>query len=191
MNTAESSVLRVRDDALPVTRMVALAVAFAAALAVAAQVRVPLPFTPVPITLQTLVLYVGAAWLGTRMVLPGLALYVGMAILGVPVMSGWRGGLAAFTGATGGYILGWFVAAIVLSKLLDGRSPSWPRTVGSMGLASAIVLSCGTLHLGLLLDLSPGQAFLMGAAPFIPGDALKILLASSAVRRWTNPLSTR
>lgn len=191
MNTAETSVLGVRGDALPVARMVALTVAFAAALTVAAQIRVPLPFTPVPITLQTLVLYVGAAWLGTRMALPGLALYVGAAILGAPVLSGWRGGLAAFTGATGGYILGWFVAAMVLSIVLDGRLPSWRRTVGSVALASAIVLTCGAFHLALLLDLSPGQAFLMGVAPFIPGDALKTLLASIAVWRWPNPLSTR
>ncbi len=191
MNTAESSVLGVRDETLTVARVVALSVAFAAALALAAQIRIPLPFTPVPITLQTLVLYVGAAWLGSRLTLSGLTLYVGLAMLGVPVLSGWRGGPAAFAGATGGYILGWFVAAVVLSRLLDGRKQSWGRTVGSMAAASAIVLFCGTLHLALLLDLTPSQAFLLGAAPFVPGDALKILLASAAVRRWSNPLSVR
>ncbi len=191
MNTAESSVLGARDDVVSVARLLALSVAFAAALAVAAQIRIPLPFTPVPITLQTLVLYVGAAWLGRRAVLPGLVLYVGLAILGVPILSGWRGGLAAFTGATGGYLLGWFVAAIVLSTLLSGRSQSWRRTAGSMVVASVIILTCGALHLALLLDLSPVQAFLMGVAPFVPGDSLKILLASAAVRRWPNPLSTR
>ncbi len=191
MNSAEASVLGARDDTLPVARVVVLSVAFAATLALAAQVRIPLPFTPVPITLQTLVLYAGAAWLGRRATLSGLALYVGLAVLGLPLLSGWRGGAGAFVGATGGYILGWFVAAIVLSKLLDGRAHSWRRTAGSMVIASVVVLACGTLHLALLLDLTPAQAFLLGAAPFIPGDALKILLASAAVRGWPNPFSTR
>ncbi|HJO05215.1 MAG TPA: biotin transporter BioY, partial [Acidobacteriota bacterium] len=94
-------------------------------------------------------------------------------------------------GATGGYVLGWFVAAIVLSSLLDGRTYSWRRTAGSMVIASAIILTCGALHLAMLLDLSPAQAFLMGVAPFVPGDSLKILLASVLVRRWPNPLSAR
>ena len=191
MNIAGSDVLRVRNDAVPITRLLAQAVAFAAMLVVAAQIRIPLPFTPVPITLQTLALYVGVAWLGRRVAVPGLALYVGLAVVGLPVLSGWRGGLVAFTGATGGYVLGWFVAAIVLSSLLDGRTQSWRRTAGSMAIASAIILTCGALHLGLLFGLSPAQALLMGVAPFIPGDSLKILLASAAVRRWPNPLSAR
>ncbi len=191
MNTAGSSVLGVRQDAVPVTRVLVQSVAFAATLVVAAQARIALPFTPVPITLQTLALYVGVAWLGRRAAAPGLALYVGLAVLGAPVLSDWRGGLAAFTGATGGYVLGWFVAAIVLSSLLDGRTYSWRRTAGSMVIASAIILTCGALHLAMLLDLSPAQAFLMGVAPFVPGDSLKILLASVLVRRWPNPLSAR
>lgn len=161
------------------------------ALAIAAQLRIPLPFTPVPITLQTFMLYLGAAWLGTRVAQPGLALYVGAALIGAPVMSGFRGGLAAFTGATGGYILGWFVAILIVARLLDGGQKSTARTALAMAAGSAIILSCGALHLALLLDLSPQQAFLMGVAPFLPGDALKIFTASAIVRRWPNPFSLR
>ena len=171
---------------------VALGVAgFAMALAIAAQVRIPLPFTPVPITLQTFVLYLGAAWLGVRVAQPGLALYVGVALLGAPVMSGLRGGVAAFAGATGGYILGWFVAVMVVARLLDGGRKSPARTALAMAAGSAIILGCGALHLALLLDLSPQQAFLMGVAPFLPGDTLKILTASAILRRWPNPFSLR
>jgi biotin transporter BioY len=60
-----------------------------------------------------------------------------------------------------------------------------------MAAGSAIILSFGALHLALLLGLSPQEAFLMGVAPFIPGDVLKILTASAIVRRWPNPLSLR
>ncbi len=161
---------------------------FALALAAAAQVRILLPNNPVPITLQTFVLYSGAAVLATRTALAGVGLYVGLALIGLPVLSGLRGGLAAFGGATGGYVLGWFVAVLVLSRLLD-RQLSWARTAATMTLGTVIILFCGTLHLGLLLGLSPAQAFLMGAAPFIPGDVLKIVAASTLVRRWPSASS--
>ena len=74
---------------------------FALALAAAAQVRILLPNNPVPITLQTFILYSGAVVLATRTALAGVGLYVGLALIGLPVLSGLRGGLAAFGGATG------------------------------------------------------------------------------------------
>ena len=191
MPKALTRALEPRTDGLSAASVAFGVAGFALALAIAAQVRIPLPFTPVPITLQTFMLYLGAAWLGVRVAQPGLALYVGVALLGAPVMSGFRGGMAAFAGATGGYILGWFVAVLVVALLLDGGRKSTARTALAMAAGSAIILGCGALHLALLLDLSPQQAFLMGVAPFLPGDALKILSASAIVRRWPNPFSLR
>lgn len=170
-------------------RVLIQASGFAAALALAAQVRIPLPYTPVPITLQTFVLYLGAAWLGLRAAHGGLLLYVGAALLGLPVMSGFRGGAAAFAGATGGYILGWFVAVAVIATLLDGSRRSYGRVLASMLLGSAIVLAFGTLHLSLLLEASFPQALAMGVLPFLPGDLLKSATAAALVRRWPDPFS--
>lgn len=191
MSRALTRAFESRTDGRSAARVALGAAGFAVALAIAAQVRIPLPFTPVPITLQTFMLYLGAAWLGVRVAPPGLALYVGLALLGAPVMSGFRGGMAAFAGATGGYILGWFVAVLVVARLLGDGQRTAGRTALAMAAGSAIILSCGALHLALLLDLSPQQAFLMGVAPFLPGDALKILTASAIVRRWPNPFSLR
>jgi biotin transport system substrate-specific component len=191
MPKAVTRALDARDGSLSAATMALGAIGFAVALAIAAQVRIPLPFTPVPITLQTFVLYLGGAWLGLRVGIPGLALYVGAALLGAPVMSGMRGGMAAFTGATGGYILGWFVAVLIVSRLLDGRATTMRRAALSMAAGSAVILTCGALHLALLLELDFAQAFLLGVAPFIPGDVLKILTASAIVGRWPNPTSIR
>lgn len=191
MNTVDSRALSARSDSAVLVRAVVAAAGLALALTLAAQVRIPLPFTPVPITLQTFVLYLGAAWIGPRIAAAGVGLYVGAALLGAPVMSGMRGGLAAFTGATGGYIVGWFLAVLLLGMLLDGSRRPWAANAGAMAAASGLILFCGALHLALLLDLGPVQAFLMGVAPFLPGDALKILTASALVRRWPNPTSMR
>lgn len=191
MITAETRALERRDQVRAAARAGLAAVAFAGALALAAQVRIPLPFTPVPITLQTFVLYLGGAWLGGRIAVSGLAAYVGAALVGIPVLSGLRGGLAAFTGATGGYIVGWLLALLLLGTLLRGERPGWATSMGSMFAASSLILFCGALHLALLLDLGPAEAFLLGVAPFMPGDVLKILSASAAVRRWPNPFGLR
>ena len=58
-------------------------------------------------------------------------------------------------------------------------------------MASMLILGCGALHLALLLQLSPWQAFVMGVAPFIPGDTLKILIAATLLRRRPNLLALR
>ncbi len=191
MITAANRALELRSRSISTARLAVLAVTFAGTLAIAAQVRIPLPFTPVPITLQTFVLYLGASWLGARVAIPGLLVYVGGALLGFPLLSGLRGGMAAFAGATGGYILGWLVAVLLVSRLVDGRRRSWISTAGAMALGSTVILSFGALHLGLLLRLSPIDAFVMGVAPFAPGDALKIFTASALVRRWPNLLALR
>ena len=186
-----SRTLTARSDVAPRVVAVAAALGLSLALAVAAQLRIPLPFTPVPITLQTLVIYVAAVWLGPRAALSGIGLYLCAALAGVPVMSGFRGGAAAFAGATGGYIIGWFLAAYALGKLVDGRSSSLPRIVGAMLVASAVILSCGALHLGLWMQLTWFEALLLGVAPFVLGDLLKIAVATTLVRRWPNPIGLR
>jgi biotin transport system substrate-specific component len=192
MSTADSRALAARPDTLSWTMVAAASLGLALALTAAAQIRIPLPFTPVPITLQTLVLYVGAAWLGPRLAVSGIGLYVGAALLGMPVMSGLRGGVAAFAGATGGYVLGWFLAAVVVGSLLvPWAASSWRRSAIAMAAGSAVILFTGALHLALLLDLSAADAILLGVLPFLPGDALKILVASALVRRWPNPMAAR
>ena len=177
----------------PLSRTVSLAVALgiAAALAISAQLRIPLPFTPVPVTLQTLVVSLGAAWAGPATTIGAVLLYAAAALAGVPVLSGFRGGPEAFVGATAGYIVGWLLAAFVIGRLLDGRPTSWSRAVSVLSLGTAVILFCGALHLALFLGLSITQTLLMGVVPFLPGDVLKIALAAGAVRRWPNPGAPR
>ena len=84
MLVSKRSSLVARSPATHALAAAAAAVAFAGALILAAQVRIPLPWTPVPITLQTMVVYLGAAWLGSRRAVSGILVYSGLAALGVP-----------------------------------------------------------------------------------------------------------
>lgn len=172
----------------PAAATVAAPVALAVALFLAAQVRIPLPWTPVPVTLQTLVILVGGAWLGAGRAVAGTILYIAVAAAGLPVLSGFRGGFSAFTGPTGGYVLGWLLAAFLLGRTLGAgtanrRPASVLRVAGLMAAASLIILACGTLHLGLFLGLSLQEALWMGVLPFLPGDALKVAVATAIILR--------
>ncbi len=165
----------------------AVVLAFATTIFIAGQIRIPLPFTPVPITLQTFAVYLGAAWLGAGRGVAGPLVFAAVAAAGLPVRSGFQAGL---TGATAGYILGWMLAAFLIGRLLGGKDASTARVVATMVGGSALVYTCGLLHFTLLLDVPVSQALWMGFLPFLPGDALKIAAATAAYKSRPNLLST-
>ncbi len=165
----------------------AIVVAFATVIFIAGQIRIPLWFTPVPITLQTFAVYLGAAWLGSVRGVAGPLLFAIVAAAGLPVRSGFQAGL---TGATAGYILGWMLAAFLIGRVLAGKNAPVGRVVATMAAGSALVYTCGLLHLTLLLDVPLWQALVMGFLPFLPGDAVKIAAATAAYRSRPNLLSS-
>src|SRR5512143_1882057 len=100
---------RVRDVLLVVGSSL-----FVAALA---QIRIPLPFTPVPVTGQTLAVLVVGAALGARKGAASLLLYLLAGFAGLPVFSGGSAGGAVILGPTGGYLIGFIVAAYLIGVL--------------------------------------------------------------------------
>lgn len=187
MLAAERQSVAGRSPAAAAVANAAAVVAFAAAIFIAGQIYIPLPFTPVPITLQTFAVYLGAAWLGAGRGVGGPLLFAGAAAAGLPVRSGFAAGL---TGATAGYILGWMLAAFLIGRVLGGRDASTGRVVATMVGGSALVYTCGLLHLTMLLHVPLQQALVMGLLPFLPGDALKIAAATAAYRSRPNLLAS-
>lgn len=157
-----------------------LVVAGSALIAVTARIEIPLPFSPVPVTGQTFGVLLVAAALG-RLALPSVALYVVVGIAGMPVFSGGASGLARLSGPTGGYLVGFIVASLVVGALAER---GWDRrliTAAAAMLAGEVViyvfglawLSRFALPVGLL------EA---GLTPFIVGDLYKLVLAAAALR---------
>jgi biotin transport system substrate-specific component len=149
-------------------------------VALFAQVRIPLPFTPVPITGQTFaVLLVGAA-LGAGRGAGALMLYLLMGMTGLPVFAGGVAGLFHLTGPTGGYLLGFVIAAAVVGRMAEH---GWERSFRT----SLIPFSLGTLLIYLVgvpwlaLYVGPQAAIQKGLLPFLPGDLIKLLLAALAL----------
>lgn len=161
-------------------------------LAVAASVKIPLPFTPVPITLQTLVLFLGAALLQRHYAIQMVAWYLGLGMAGAPFFAGGASGLLAMAGPTGGYLIGFLAAAAWIGHWqhrVTGFATQWILFFT----ASLWLFGCGLLWLGIVTHATLIQTITLGFIPFIPGDIIKITLASAALiplQRWKS-LSTR
>ena len=162
----------------------ALVVGGSLLIAALAQVVVRLPFTPVPISGQTLgVLLVGTAfgWL-----LGGLTLllYLAEIAVGLPFAAEGEGGLEVLTLATasGGYIWGFLAAAILMGWLANR---GWDRSIRSsisvMLLGHIVIYVFGISWLMASIDVGLQEALVLGLAPFVIGDTIKLLLAAGAL----------
>lgn len=175
----------------------AVTVVSAAALTtVSAQIVLPVPGTPVPITGQTLAVLLTAAALGPARGALGQLLYVIAAFVGLPVLAQGSGGSTAVFGATGGYLLGFIVAAAVVGRLAQGGWSRTPvRVFASYALGSVVIYTFGATVLGFVTNHDLAWAFQKGVLPFLVGDGLKALLAAgllplawAAVRRISRPM---
>lgn len=157
-----------------------LGLAIAGALLITLGAKVQIPFWPVPMTLHTLAVFLVAATLGPRLGLASMAAYLGLGAMGFPVFAGSpeRGiGLAYMAGPTGGYLLGYLMAAGLVGWLAQGRS--WIGQAAAMLAGLAIVYAAGLAWLAVFVPVP--KLLAAGFSPFILGDLIKIALASTLV----------
>ncbi|MFO7548722.1 MAG: biotin transporter BioY [Acidimicrobiia bacterium] len=153
-------------------------VGFAVLTAVAAQWWIVLPFTPVPITGQTFAVLLSGAALGWRAGAASQMLYLGMGFVGLPVFTEGASGIDKLLGATGGYLIGFVMAAAVVGVLAErGLDRRLPASVLAFLAASLVIYSFGVAGLMVNLGMSFGQAVTLGVVPFVIGDGLKAVAA--------------
>jgi biotin transport system substrate-specific component len=155
-----------------------LVVAGAALVALAAQVRIP--FDPVPITGSTFAVLLVGASLGAVRAMSSLSLYVAVGVLGAPVYTGQNSGWEYFTGATGGYLVGFVLAAAVVGYLAErGWDRRLSSAIAAMLTGSVLIYAVGLPWLAVTADLDFAQTLEKGLALFVPGDLLKLYLAAA------------
>jgi biotin transport system substrate-specific component len=161
-----------------------LAVSFAFLTALAAQVRIYTPFTPVPFTLQVFPVLLAGAFLGKYYGGASQLVYLGLGALGFPVFAGWRGGPAVFLGPTGGYLIGFVLAAFLVGWLIhSGQAPrSTTRILLAMVAGIGVIYLLGAANLALFSGLDAREALVMGVLPFVGLDLLKMAGAAALVR---------
>jgi biotin transport system substrate-specific component len=141
-------------------------------------VRIPLPFSPVPITLQTFFVLLGAAFLGGRLGITAQVSYILLGIAGLPVFTNAGYGLLYLAGPTGGYLAGFVVASIIIAQGLRDVRHNVFSVFLVLCLADSAILGCGALWLKILFGYDPFRLLTIGILPFIPGDLLKVFLVS-------------
>jgi biotin transport system substrate-specific component len=153
----------------------------------AAGAYMAIPIGPVPIVLQSLFVILSGLVLGSRWAAASMAIYLLAGFIGLPVFAGGSGGLAKFLGPTGGYLVGFLLAAYLIGLVAErsgGRL--WINLLGLVA-GSLLIYLCGVAWLKTILDISLEKALAMGMWPFLPGDALKIA-AALALERSLRPL---
>ena len=159
-----------------IQRMVRIAL-FTTLTAIGAYIVLPLPFTPVPFTLQLLFTLLSGLVLGARDGALSQLVYLALGIMGVPVFAGGNAGLGALVGPTGGYLVGFVLAAYVVGYVgdyLNRRAWSsvwWGLAIGSIGLG--IIHGLGAWWLALTLQISFPKALALGCIPYIIPDVIK------------------
>jgi biotin transport system substrate-specific component len=156
---------------------VALVVAFTLFTAAAAQFRLNLPFTPVPITGQTFAVLLAGGVLGSRAGAASQALYWLGGLL-FPFYAGGEKGWEVATGATGGYLVGFIVAAWVVGSLAErGQDRTIASAIPAFLAGTVIIYLFGVPWLAHSINVPWQEAVELGAVPFIIGDLAKVALA--------------
>jgi biotin transport system substrate-specific component len=153
--------------------------ALAAVMAVASQLAIPIE--PVPLTLQTFALFVIAGLCGMRMSFEVVVVWLILAIAGVPVLSGLTGGPEAFTGPSGGYLIGMLVAAPVAGGFAERVGLKLLPAAFLLG--HAIVLAFGWAWLAG--QVGAAGAWSGGVSPFVLGAVMKSFAAALVVWPFT------
>lgn len=173
------------------TLQMVLVAVMAAAICVVAPFSVPLPFTAVPISFTNFMIYLALFAIGWKRGTIAYILYMAIGAVGVPVFSGFTGGLQKFAGPTGGYLIGFVFLAIIAGLFIDGINKKEDASetvkivfyVVGMVLGLTVCYIFGTIWFMIYTKTpfemaSVSSVLGMCVIPFLPGDAVKIIVAT-------------
>lgn len=171
---------------MPHTRnqSIALVALFAALMAVLGLIpKIDLPFG-VPITMQTFGVMLAGCLLGPRLALQAMALFLGAVALGLPLLSGGRGGFGVFLAPSAGYLLAWPVGALVTGLLMRALPAHSPQRVAQSAFVASVLGGLLVVHVSGVLGLMgiAGMGLKQAAIAtltFVPGDLVKCALTAA------------
>jgi len=157
---------------------------FTAVLCVFSPLTFTLPISPVPIVIVNLFIYIFSVVLGSKKALLGFFVHLLLGAVGLPVFSYWNSGVGHIFGPTGGYLIGYVFCLLGASLGNElGEKISHNKIVKTAILTLGMVVGTflcylvGSIWLAYLNDLDFYAAVVAGVIPFIPGDAVKIVIA--------------
>jgi biotin transport system substrate-specific component len=169
-------------DFVPNARLrdAALIVGGALLTAACAQISIPVPGDPVPITGQTFAVMVCGAGLGAVRGSSAMALYWLLGLIGLPFYADGAGGVHAAFGATGGYLIGFMLAAYLVGRLAEARLDREPwKAFPLFAVGQLVIFAIGVPWLAVNQDLALGDAIALGFTPFLLGGVVKAVAAAA------------
>lgn len=146
------------------------------------QIRFFIPDNPVPVTMQTFgILLVGGLY-GPRLTLLSIFSYMIIGIIGVPVFQSHNGGIDYFFGVTGGYLIGFIFASVIISILSNSGLKKglsiWAMIIGNLMIYVTAIVWLSVYDFGWP---EKGKLFSQAVYPFLIGDFIKLILASLSI----------
>ena len=155
-------------------------------MALCAHVSIPLIFSPVPITLQPFGVLLIGMLLGSRAGSAALVLYLLEGAAGMPVFSpAGPGGILQLLGPTGGFLMASPLAAFLAGKVFAARRTMTGAVLGSVA-AEMALFTIGAAWFIAVMHVSLATAMTMAVLPYIPGEVLKVAVASAIATRWAS-----
>ena len=158
------------------TRDMVFTAVFAAVLCALAPLAIPVG--PVPISLATFVIYLSAAILNWKFGTLSVIVYVALGLVGLPVFSGFEGGIHKLVGPTGGFIVGYIVMALVIGLIVTRNPRKRWIYPAAMAVGTIMLYVCGLAWFTYSTGSTLGASLMACVIPFLPGDVVKIILAS-------------
>ncbi len=159
---------------------------FAALISVLGFLSIPLPFSPVPVTGQSLGVMLAGSILTARQSNLALLTFLLLGVAGVPVFAGGTAGVGILLGPRGGYLLGFWAAAILIAFMRRQNGKLWHLAAANIAGGIGLVYILGVCWLSTVTGMPLAKAITVGALPYIPGDLFKVIIATlvgSAVAR--------
>ncbi len=153
---------------------------FAALMSVCAWISIPLT---VSVTLQTFAVCLTAGLLGWKRGVFTVLIYILLGMIGLPVFTGFKSGIAAVTGPTGGYIVGFLFTALIVGLTADKIGKKIWQNIVFMIIGIAVCYLFGTVWFVIAYKVSFVSALSTCVFPFLLPDAVKIILAAVLVNR--------
>lgn len=170
------------------TRNIAFIALFSAILCVLAPISIPM--VPVPITLATLAVYIIGALLDYKRAPICVIIYILIGMMGLPVFSNYTGGIAKLIGPTGGFIFGYVIGVFIQALLTTWKKETvWMYPV-AMVIATIFIYGFGLIWFLISMgsDYTFQKALMACVVPFLPGDAIKITVATLVSFKLRKPL---
>nr|WP_300325836.1 biotin transporter BioY [uncultured Anaerostipes sp.] len=159
------------------TRDMTMTGLFAALICILGPLSIVIPGTPVPISFTNLAIYLAVMAAGWKRGTISYLIYLLLGMVGLPVFSAFTGGVAKLAGPTGGYLVGFIFMALISGIAIDKSNGNMWISILGMVIGTIVDYIFGTAWLCQQMNLTFVQGLFAGVIPYLPGDAIKIVIA--------------